>query len=127
MKVGVQRLSLICPQEEVHDQLNTSSADEVNENATTSDANNLEVEESSLVNHVGIPVAKTNPVICHVAKNNPVANIADILAPEENLNETTCENDDIDDKVKEESSTQRVVVKAANEGEEAFNDMKEKK
>ena len=75
MKVGVQRLSLICPQEEVHDQLNTSSADEVNENATTSDANNLEVEESSLVNHVGIPVAKTNHVICPVAKTKPVISL----------------------------------------------------
>ena len=31
---------------------------------------------------VGIPVAKTNNVICPVAtKTNPVANIADILAP----------------------------------------------
>ena len=94
IKVGVQRLCLICPQEEISNQLNGASDEKV----AAVQAVSSHVEETDVVNKLVNPVDDYSEVTIDVINDN--------------------------NEVIEEFARPNVVVKVDNEGAEAIEDLK---
>ena len=97
MKVGIQRLSLICPQEEIQNQWNAASGNEVPEEGSKEDVSNEENDNIDV----------------NTEENQYADNFEESIDTEE-------ENFEVAEKVMK----QKVIVKVVNEGEEAINDIK---
>jgi hypothetical protein len=100
MKVGIQRLSLICPQEEIQNQLNAASGNEVPEEGTKEVSNE-----------------RNDNIDVYTEENQNADNFEELI---DIVSDTEEENFEVAEKVVK----QKVVVKVVNEGEEAINDIK---
>ena len=101
LKVGVQRLSLICPQEEIQNQLDVATGKEIPEEGTQEEVSNN----------------RSDNIDVNTEKNQDADNFDESIDAVSVYDDMNCE-------VTEKVVKQRIVVKVDNEGEEAIKDVK---
>ena len=122
MKVGVQRLSLICPQEEITNQLDAASDKKARQDWKTEEPiqtfeNNLPMDNPissypSPISLYGPPIYENNSK--EIGKEEYIEELADEISEDEGM---YCQD-------VEKISKYKVMVKVDNEGDDVIRDFK---